>query len=269
MYLCPRSTARLQRSPVGRVESFRSWTSHLFRPRNRRWDSEVRPVGPLQQFIISDSVVPSGIINILTTRTTLVLLRDFQHRCNHPMWPVGSVSSDFGDLTDQAYFVPSNFCNQLSFYWALWELFGHPQTSHLDLIGGKKVAHTRLPSVGFRSWSRFLAVSLQVTRIINPTVGCHYFPPGLQLPPQPLRGLLLTEVEARKTCKGDRSDHWKPLELGRQTSRRQRSPMSVIGVSYPREERRWSGVPKKVPWRRVQMLTKCLVCENPFRSTRP
>jgi len=51
---------------------------------------------------------------------------------------VGSVPSDFGDLTDQAYFVPSNFCNQLSFYWALWELFGHPQTSHLDLIGVKK-----------------------------------------------------------------------------------------------------------------------------------
>jgi len=24
----------------------------------------------------------------------------------------------------------------------------------------------------------------------NPTVGCHYFPSGLQLPPQPLRGLL-------------------------------------------------------------------------------
>jgi len=48
-----------------------------------------------------------------------------------------------------------------------------------------KVAHTRLPSVGFRSWSRFLAVSMQVTRVINPAVGCHYFPPGLQ----PLRGL--------------------------------------------------------------------------------
>jgi len=54
----------------------------------------------------------------------------------------------------------------------------------------KKIAHTRLPSVGFRSWSRFLAVSLQVTRVINPAVGCHYFSPGLQLPPQPLRGLL-------------------------------------------------------------------------------
>ena len=53
-----------------------------------------------------------------------------------------------------------------------------------------KVAHTRLPTVGFRSWSRFLAVSLQVTWVINPAVGCHYFPPGLQLPPQPLRGLL-------------------------------------------------------------------------------
>jgi len=50
-----------------------------------------------------------------------------------------------------------------------------------------KVVHTRLPSVGFRSWSRFLAVSLQVTWVINPAVGCHYFPPGSQLPPQPLR----------------------------------------------------------------------------------
>ena len=27
---CPWSTARLQRSPVGRVESFHSWLSHLF-----------------------------------------------------------------------------------------------------------------------------------------------------------------------------------------------------------------------------------------------
>jgi len=49
-----------------------------------------------------------------------------------------------------------------------------------------KVAHSRLPSVGFRSWSRFLAVSLQVMWIIKPTVGCHYFLPGPQLPTQPL-----------------------------------------------------------------------------------
>ena len=53
-----------------------------------------------------------------------------------------------------------------------------------------KVARTRLPSVEFLSWSRFLAVSLQVTWAINPVVGCHYFPPGLQLLSQPLRGLL-------------------------------------------------------------------------------
>jgi len=54
----------------------------------------------------------------------------------------------------------------------------------------KKVAHTRLQSVGFQSWSRFLAVSLQVAWVINPAVACHFFQPGPQLPPQPLRGLL-------------------------------------------------------------------------------
>jgi len=51
-----------------------------------------------------------------------------------------------------------------------------------------KVAHPitdrRVPEL-----SRFLAVSLQVTWVINPAVGCHYFP-GLQLPSQPLRWLL-------------------------------------------------------------------------------
>jgi len=54
----------------------------------------------------------------------------------------------------------------------------------------KKVAHTRLPSIGFQSWSQFLAVCLQVTWVINHVVGCHYFLPCLQLPPQPLRGLV-------------------------------------------------------------------------------
>ena len=53
-----------------------------------------------------------------------------------------------------------------------------------------KVAHTRLQSVRFRSWSQFLTVNLQVMWVINPAVGCHYFPPGPQLPPQPLRELL-------------------------------------------------------------------------------
>ena len=53
-----------------------------------------------------------------------------------------------------------------------------------------KADRTRLPSVGFRSWSRFLAVSLHVTWVVNPAVGCHYFPRGLKLTSQPLRGLL-------------------------------------------------------------------------------
>jgi len=63
----------------------------------------------------------------------------------------------------------------------------------------KKVAHTRLLSVGFRSWSRFVAVSLQVTWVTNPAVGCHYFPPGLQLHPQPLRGLLPISLLGERT----------------------------------------------------------------------
>ena len=58
-------------------------------------------------------------------------------------------------------------------------------------IKGKGIqAHTRLPSIRFRSWSRFSAVSLHVTWVINLAIGCHHFPPGLQLPLQPLRGLL-------------------------------------------------------------------------------
>jgi len=65
-----------------------------------------------------------------------------------------------------------------------------PRTADTCIVKEVKLAHTRLPSVGFRSWSRFLAVSLQVTWVINSALGCHYFPQGLQLPPQPLRGQL-------------------------------------------------------------------------------
>ena len=41
--------------------------------------------------------------------------------------------------------------------------------------------------------------------VINPAVGCHYFPPGLQLPPQPLRGLLpvlLVSEQRHTACDG-------------------------------------------------------------------
>jgi len=71
------------------------------------------------------------------------------------------------------------------------QLPGHTRRTVATInVKSKQAAHTRLPSAGFRSWSRFLAVSLQVTWVINPAVGCHYFLPGLQSPPQPLRGLL-------------------------------------------------------------------------------
>ena len=69
-----------------------------------------------------------------------------------------------------------------------FRLLTHTQRRSCLILGRTskvKVAHTRLPSVGFWSWSRFLAVSLQVTWVINPAVGCRYFPPGLHLPPQP------------------------------------------------------------------------------------
>ena len=51
-----------------------------------------------------------------------------------------------------------------------------------------KVAHTRLPSVGVIP---VLGSQPAIDVSHKPGgVGCHYFPPGLQLPPQPLRGLL-------------------------------------------------------------------------------
>jgi len=51
---------------------------------------------------------------------------------------VGRVISNSGDRGDQVYLVPSNFCNWRSFYRALWEHIGHPQTSKIDLMGGAK-----------------------------------------------------------------------------------------------------------------------------------
>jgi len=61
------------------------------------------------------------------------------------------------------------------------------RAEHNPPVKKVQVARTRLPSVGFRRWSRFLAVSLQVTWVINSAVGCQYFLPGPQLPLQPLR----------------------------------------------------------------------------------
>ena len=75
-------------------------------------------------------------------------------------------------------------------------------TKQDNFVAKKGIAHTRLLSVRFRSWSRFLAVSLQVMWVINPAVDCHYFPLGLQLPPQPLRGLLPISMLGEQTHEG-------------------------------------------------------------------
>ena len=74
--------------------------------------------------------------------------------------------------------------------WALTSVGLVRRVLDMPLLIDDCVCCVTLPSVGFRSWSRFLAVSLQVTWVVNPVVGCHYFPPDLQLPPQPLRELL-------------------------------------------------------------------------------
>jgi len=74
-------------------------------------------------------------------------------------------------------------------YTSAW-IYLQNQTNYTKKVK-VKVADTQLQSIRFQSWSGFLAVSLQVMWVINPAVGCHYFPPGLQLPPQPLRRGLL------------------------------------------------------------------------------
>ena len=56
--------------------------------------------------------------------------------------------------------------------------YGHGDLRVRLLAKKVKVAHTRLSSVGFRNWSRFFAVSLQVTWVINLAVGCHFLPPS-------------------------------------------------------------------------------------------
>jgi len=74
---------------------------------------------------------------------------------------------------------------------SIFRMFWTPQHSPLLPSPPREVTNDKgSPHMGFRSWSLFLAVNLQVTWVINPAVGCHYFPPGLQLPSQPIRGLL-------------------------------------------------------------------------------
>jgi len=82
--------------------------------------------------------------------------------------------------------LPSSCPNPLPMHKVKWR---HMVTIRSLFCGwkGKVSPYSITARIGLRSWSRFLAVSLQVMWVINPAVGCHYFPPGLQLPQQPLR----------------------------------------------------------------------------------
>ena len=113
--------------------------------------------------------------------------------------PLNGCSSSCGCIEPFPHWPGSLCCRSRLLKWGLsfsdkcrCEIvltLSHPVSKLRD---GKKVkvAYTRLLSVGFQSRSRFLAVSLLVMWVINPAVGCHYFLPGLRLPPQPLTGLL-------------------------------------------------------------------------------
>ena len=86
-----------------------------------------------------------------------------------------------GHLPYPAHLLPENQCLHWTPVCVSWTVV----YLHCKKL---KIVHTRLSR--FRSWSGFLAVSLPVMWVINPPVGCHYLPPGSQLPSQPLRGLL-------------------------------------------------------------------------------
>ena len=106
--------------------------------------------------------------------------------CSPPAYPVAACKLLLtGQLIGWRASSAAQF-TLLVIHAVMWRIVREPKFVHKK----GKVAHTRLPSAGFRSWSRFLAVTLQVTWVRNPAVGCHYFPPGLQLPPQPLRVLV-------------------------------------------------------------------------------
>ena len=76
----------------------------------------------------------------------------------HLHWSRGSISIA----------TMSSFTARFRFFRPCKNTCIHIADTHIKKV---KVAYTRLPSVGFHSQSRFLAVSLQATRVINPAVG--------------------------------------------------------------------------------------------------
>ena len=76
----------------------------------------------------------------------------------------------------------------------------HASSIKFIVIKKVKVAHTRLPRVGFQSSSRFLAVSQQVAWIINPTVDCHQFCCLVNRGTMGVNNLPKTVTQQRRDC---------------------------------------------------------------------
>jgi len=81
--------------------------------------------------------------------------------------------------------------------WSVWSLVNMHHTWASERLKKVKVAHTRLPRVGFWGWSRFLAVSLQLTWL-KPGVTFHQ----ARSYPQSLRALLPILLFGTRQCCG-------------------------------------------------------------------
>ena len=99
---CQRSTARLQSSPIGRVESFRSWSSHLFRGRPGERRQSTRPMDnsgtPLlcrgfRRFVYGSGSCMAGGITELSMGPFCVTRSNPTHGSTQPVWYHASSSS--------------------------------------------------------------------------------------------------------------------------------------------------------------------------------
>ena len=103
---CPRSTARLQSSPIGRVESFRSWSSQLFRgrPGGRR---HVRSGGRLSDTLTwSLWAMFAGVTSSSRATCRYTEMRRQDRRWDSEVRPVRCRTSSF--LTRSYHRIPSS-----------------------------------------------------------------------------------------------------------------------------------------------------------------
>jgi len=102
---------------------------------------------------------------------------------------------------------PHNKISTVQIYYASDNYNSHPHSYHptsdthtaMQSKNSKVVPHS-ITSVSHGADPGFLAVSLQVTLVINPVVGCYYFPPGPRLLSQPKRSRPLASTVPNYTA---------------------------------------------------------------------